>query len=55
MKEQNVEQLRERLPADREVQEAVALRAYEIIRVAAARMAATWMTGFRPRMKSSQR
>jgi hypothetical protein len=30
MKELNVEQLREGLPADREVQEAVSLRAYEI-------------------------
>lgn len=30
MKEQDVEQLRERLPAEREVQEAVSLRAYEI-------------------------
>lgn len=30
MKELNVEQLCERLPADREVQEAVSLRAYEI-------------------------
>ena len=30
MKEQDVEQLREGLPADREVQEAVSLRAYEI-------------------------
>ncbi|HSF23499.1 MAG TPA: DUF2934 domain-containing protein [Blastocatellia bacterium] len=30
MKELNVEQLRERLPAEREVQEAVSLRAYEI-------------------------
>ena len=30
MKELNVEQPRERLPADREVQEAVSLRAYEI-------------------------
>lgn len=30
MNELNVEQLRERLPADREVQEAVSVRAYEI-------------------------
>lgn len=30
MKEQDVEQLRERLPADREVQEVISLRAYEI-------------------------
>jgi hypothetical protein len=30
MKELNVEQLREGLPADREVQKAVSLRAYEI-------------------------